>query len=96
MPNRSYNNALIILRVGGFTCIALGSLGIAYIVVFVALWAIRAPEWLMGWTAPYVANWIIASPLCILLGCVVLAFSRRLARFIAKHAEGEAGRPESN
>jgi len=89
MPNRSYNNALVILRVGGFTCVALGSAGIAYIVVYVALWAIRAPEWLMGWTAPYVANAIIGSPLYILLGCTVLAFSRGLARFIAKHAQPE-------
>jgi hypothetical protein len=88
--NRSYNNALVLLRFGGIMCIALGSLGVTYIAAYVVLWANHAPEWLMGWTAPDVANAIIGSPLYILLGSIILALSRRLARFVAKHSQPEA------
>ena len=66
--------------------------GVAALGVVFVLVARHAPEWMSGATAYYAANSIISSPLYVLLGAILLMLSRRLARFVAKHAwpEGDS------
>jgi hypothetical protein len=63
----------------------------AYIGIIVALVAKRAaPDWFIGSLEPYLASSTIGSPLYVVVGSIMLALSKRLAKFIAKHAAEES------
>jgi len=87
--SRNYNNALVLIRVAGVAYIALGLMGLAYVGVIFVLVVRHAPKWMTGEAASYAATSIIGSPLYILLGGILLVFSGRLARFVAKHTQPE-------
>ena len=70
-------------------CVALGVMGLAYVGVVFVLVVRNAPEWIGGATVYYAANSVIAAPLYVLSGSIVLLLSRRLAKFVAKHAQPE-------
>jgi hypothetical protein len=91
LRSRNYNNALVLLRFVGFIFVMFGLLGFVYVGIVVALVVQRtAPEWFIGSLQPYLASSVTSSPIYVLFGVLILGPSKRLARFITKHAVPEA------
>ena len=85
--NTPYNIALVLLRFCGIIFVFFGILGIVYISLFVFILLQGARDWFSQSVAPSALQSILASPLYIIGGCVMIGYSTRLASFIARACE---------
>jgi len=90
LVNRSYNTALLLVRLFGVVCIAWGVIGLTFATAAVILAAADAPDWLVENTLPYAVTSMLTSPLYILVGGILLGISPRVAAFIVKLSKPES------
>lgn len=82
--NTPYNIALVLLRFSGIIFVFFGTLGVLYVGLFVFILLQGARDWFSQSVAPFALQSILASPLYIIGGCVMIGYSARLARFVAR------------
>ena len=86
--NKPFETALIFLRLFGFICIFLSATGFAFVAgVLVFINFLGTPGWFLQSVAPYAVTSFISSPIWLIGGFIIIKFSRRLARFVAKASE---------
>jgi uncharacterized membrane protein len=90
---RAYNNSLVLVRFLAVLLICFGVLGFAFISLTQALVLIGFGRALTDPAHYYSAQSLVASPIYIVAGVLLLSYSVRVARFIAKNCEPEAVSP---
>jgi hypothetical protein len=80
----AYNMAIVLLRFSGVLFVSLGLLGLMFIGQFAFISLRGAPDWFSQSVAPFAIQSMLASPLYIIGGCLIIRFSRRLTQFIIK------------
>jgi len=83
--------ALLLVRFLGLIALLLGVIWIAYVVAAFCLLASGAPQWITTGVWQYMPYALSCGPIWLLAGIALLRFSPRLARFVAKGVEGQAG-----
>ena len=87
---RTYNNALIIVRGLGLLSVAIGIMWFVNIAAATVLVVVHLPEWLLNPIWGYTAQGLLSGPIWFIAGLVILAKSERLAAFDSKGATDDA------
>ena len=81
----TFNNiALIFLRYTGCLFLFFAISNFLFVLSFVVLFLLGAPEWFTQIMAQSVVQSVIGGPIWILGGCLFIIFSQRLVKFIVK------------
>jgi len=83
----AYNISLVLVRTLGLLLVAVGTMGIAFVVTTVLFFATGVARWLVEPALSYAAQGAFSSPIWLLGGIFIMWRSIPIARFIAKHCD---------
>ncbi len=83
--------ALILVRFLGLVALLFGVLWFVNLICAVALSASHPPEWVTSAVWGYTAQGLLSGPIWFVSGVLLVKWSRPLAAFVAKGADGHIG-----
>ena len=85
--NNPFNTAIIFIRIFGCIFIFSGLIAIAFVPIYLFLYFIPMPDWLLQNISSFAVECMVTFPIWIIAGCGLIIYSRPLAKFIINACE---------